>query len=327
MRTFDEFQRFAGTDLFPALQLLENEREILKKRYLVPEILIWIGFACIVAVMFFVGKLWWIVGICALACLVYGIIHSTQAAKEKRTFRSRYKDRVIAPIIAFIDPGLHFLPHDYIPEHLFIESSLFMRTPDRYKGEDLVEGMVGKTNLAFSELHAEYKTEHYDSKGRRRTQWHTLFKGIFFIADFNKHFTGRTIVLPDSAEKAFGSLIGNFFQKMNFTRGKLIKLENVAFEKEFAVYGDDQIESRYILTPELMERLLDFKKKTKTQLHISFIASRMFVGLSTMENYFEPAYFRSVVDRDMINKYFTILALVIGMVEDFNLNTRIWGKE
>ncbi len=327
MRTIDEFQRFAGTDLYPALQLLENERVILKKRFLVPEILIWIGFACITVPIFFVGKSWWMVAICAVACLVYAIMHSVKTSKEKKAFRSRYKERIVGPMIAFIDPALQFTPHDYIPEGLFIESSLFMRTPDRYAGEDLVAGVVGKTALTFSEIHAEYKTEHYDSKGHKRTQWHTLFKGIFFIADFNKHFTGRTIVLPDSAEKTFGALIGNFFQKMNFTRGKLIKLENVAFEKEFAVYGDDQIESRYILTPELMERLLDFKKKTKTQLHISFIASRMFVALSTHENYFEPTYFRTVIDRDMIQKYYSILALVIGMVEEFNLNTRIWGKE
>ena len=57
------------------------------------------------------------------------------------------------------------------------------------------------------------------------------------------------MVLPDVAERCFGSLIGNFFQKMNFSDGSLVKLENPDFEKLFSVYSHDQIEARYILTP------------------------------------------------------------------------------
>ncbi len=329
MKTMEDFNRFAGAELYPSLQGLENERQVLASRYLWPEIFIWIGFVCIVIAGFFMPttptKI--IVFACALACLVYAIIHSVKAGKEKKLFREHYKQKIVGPMISFIDPSLKYMPESYIPENFFIESSLFMRTPDRYRGEDMVAGVMDKTALSFSEIHAEYKTESYDSKGRRRTQWHTLFKGIFFIADFNKSFKGRTIVLPDVAEKSFGSLVGNFFQKMNFTRGQLIKLENVEFEKEFAVYGDDQIESRYILTPDLMERLLNFKRNNKMQISISFITNRMFVALTCLQDLFEPTYFKTVIDRNMIDRYFSMLALVTGMVDEFNLNTRIWGKD
>ena len=55
---------------------------------------------------------------------------------------------------------------------------------------------------------------------------------------------------PDVAEKLLGNFLGNLVQKYNFPQsGKLVKLENVKFEKEFAVYGTDQIESRFVLTP------------------------------------------------------------------------------
>lgn len=57
--------------------------------------------------------------------------------------------------------------------------------------------MVGSTSIEFSQVHAEYKTEttHRDDDGHETTDehWHTIFQGIFFIADFNKDF--RTQVL------------------------------------------------------------------------------------------------------------------------------------
>ena len=59
----------------------------------------------------------------------------------------------------------------------------------------------------------------------------------------------------------FGFL-GTKLQKMNKGRGDLVKLENPEFESEFAVYSGDQIESRYILSSSLMERILSFKKQS-----------------------------------------------------------------
>ena len=81
-------------------------------------------------------------------------------------------------------------------------------------------------------------------------------------------------MFTDTAEKMF-CFIGTKLQKMNKARGELVKLENPEFESEFAVYSDDQIESRYILSPSLMERILSFKKQTKKSIQLSFIDSRL----------------------------------------------------
>ena len=52
---------------------------------------------------------------------------------------------------------------------------------------------------------------------------------------------------------------------MECCRGELIKMEDVAFERGVVVYGDDQIEARYILSTSLMERILAYKKKAIVQ--------------------------------------------------------------
>ena len=187
-------------------------------------------------------------------------------------------------------------------------------------------GSVGKTEVRFSEVHAEYKTESRDSKGHRKTHWHTIFKGLFFIADFNKEFHGRTVVLPDTAEKLFGGF-GKMLQKMNLSRDELVKLESPEFEKEFAVYGTDQVEARYILSTSLMERILNFKRKTRMPVSVAFVHSNVCLALETRKNMFEPRIFRTLLDFDLVSDYLEDLQLAVGIVEELNLNTRIWTKD
>jgi hypothetical protein len=189
-----------------------------------------------------------------------------------------------------------------------------------------VSGTMGKTAMRFSEVHAEYKTESRDSKGHRKTHWHTIFKGLFFIADFNKEFRGRTVVLPDTAERLLGRF-GKMLQKMNVSRDDLVKLESPEFEKEFAVYGTDQVEARYILSTSLMERILNFKRKTRVPVSVAFVHSNVYVALQTRKNMFEPRIFRTLVNFDIVAGYLEDLRLAVGIVEELNLNTRIWTKE
>jgi hypothetical protein len=52
-----------------------------------------------------------------------------------------------------------------------------------------------------------------------------------------------------------------YFLFSAFLRRNKVNLENIEFEKKFDVYSDDQVESRAILTPSFMYRILDFVNK------------------------------------------------------------------
>ena len=162
--------------------------------------------------------------------------------------------------------------------------------------------------------------------GRGNRHYHTFFKGLFFIADFNKDFRSKTFVLPDTAERMLGGL-GAMFQKMNASRPPLVKLEDPEFEKLFVVYGDDQVESRYILSTSLMRRIVDFKRKTKRQVYLSFIKSKVYVAVWYKRDLFEPRVFQTMLDFSPIQQYFEDLLLATSIVDDLNLNTRIWSKQ
>ena len=91
-----------------------------------------------------------------------------------------------------------------------------------------------------------------DSKGNPKTTYSTIFQGVFMIADFNKKLKYYTKVIESS---------GDFFAKIFYNRTK-VELENPVFEKIFNTYSKNQIEARYILSPAMMERILEFRKQS-----------------------------------------------------------------
>lgn len=256
-----------------------------------------------------------------LPTLVFLIIYGVKFFKQYRFVKRNFKQDIIANIVRFIDRNLEYFPGEKIGKELFSASKIFLRTADRYHGDDLVQGTIGQTAISFSELHAQYRTQ--DSKGRN--QYKTLFRGIFFTSDFHKHFDGETIILPDTAEKMFGWL-GKTLQNWNLARPQLVNMEDPDFEREFVVYSTDQVEARYILSTALISRLLEFKLKTGKKISLSFVGNNMYMSIPYNRTLFELNLFRSLGRSDKMMEYFNDLKLLTGIVDDLNLNTRIWTR-
>lgn len=318
MKTSQQLNDFYHSDLLPNLTILERKRRaICKKLFIVT-----VALMCIFAIVFFLFRsvflneppmlfFPFVIMILIVAAIFYLL---------SREYIREFKGTVIQQIIHFVDEDLSYSHKGYIPKLTFMASEIFKTKPNRYKGDDLVSGKIGGTKITFSELNAVYES----GSGKNRSR-HTVFKGLFFVGDFNKHFTSRTVVLPDTAEKLFGGF-GKMLQSLNFVRDKLIKLEDPEFERYFAVYGNDQIEARYILSTSLMQRIVDFKRKTGNNIYISFVVSNIYVAISYTRNLFEPRIFKTLLDFAPVQEYFEDIQLAIGIVEDLNLNTRIWSK-
>ena len=204
---------------------------------------------------------------------IYAGVFSWLFYKANEKLREEYKSKVLDRIIQTFKRSNHddedhydFFPKRFISEATFKSSGLFHQNIFRYEGEDLIKGRRHGVPFEFSEIKAiemREKTnilETVDVNGDDTTEFTTtkeekiFFDGIFFRAHFNKPISKKTFVLPDAAEPTFGNIIGNMIQRSNFVQeGDLVKLENIEFEKRFVVYSEDQIESRFILTPLIME--------------------------------------------------------------------------
>ncbi len=107
-------------------------------------------------------------------------------------------------------------------------------------------------------------------------------------------------------------------------QGKLIKLEDPEFAKFFTVYGDDRVEARYILSTNLMAKLVKFRKKARRSIYVSFVDNMIYIAIEYTEDVFEPKLFKSMLSFAPIREYFENIQMMLLIVEDLNLNRRIW---
>jgi hypothetical protein len=318
MKSLDDFRVFYDTQLIDELSPIENLRKEFAKNFYI-NLIVFIGGGALCILLFI---LFFPVGIAAITGLiVLLVIRIKKTLALRKSILASFKENVIQQIIHFIDDNLQFNHARCIPQSTFSASKIYTNSGRRYSGDDWVGGKLGQTDIEFSEIHVEDYTKDKDGK----KSYYTIFRGIFFIADFHKDFIGETFVLTDSAEKMFGRL-GKMFQKMNISRPQLVKMENVTFEKQFVVYGSDQIEARYIITPVLMETMLAIQSLFKG-VQFSFIHSKIYITIPQRTNMFEPNFFKPLTDFNYLSGYYTLLFHCINLVETLELNNRIWSKE
>jgi len=323
MITFEELRSLYENDLKTRLLELETLRKSVLKSILftVLEIVPASAFLIYLYSQEIISDAIIIVGL--IGVLIGGLVFLVNAITSYRKYRDRFKKEVVTQIVSAIDPSWEYDYNQSIELNEYLQSNLFTTGVDRYKGDDLITGQMEKTDFRCSEFHTEFKTIIVTKNGVQE-QWHTIFKGLFFHADFNKNIKGETYIAPDFAEK----LLGKWGQKLQFsTKGELVKLENPEFEKIFVVHSTDQIEARYILTPVIMEALVYIHKQYNKQMHLSFVGSRVYCAISFTENLFEPNLFKSGANFKDIALIYNLFMLNAIIIKELNLNVRIWTKE
>jgi hypothetical protein len=257
---------------------------------------------------------------------ITGMFFLSKATNIFDAYRHEFKQQVTAAALKSIDNSMELQYDTGLSEDNFINSQLFTEQPDRYISQDQVDGIAGKTRFSFSEVHAEYKTVTQTKHGRRE-QWHTILKGIVFCADFNKHFNGITIVRPKNSMAAMGAWISEKLPIFSNSQKDVVKLENMEFSKCFVTYSTDQIEARYILTPSMMERLCQLNDKTRDTISLSFTGSHIYIAFPLSKDYFEPPVFKTLLDGKFMEEDLEVIRFMYGIVEELDLNTRIWTKQ
>ncbi|WP_421806690.1 DUF3137 domain-containing protein [Flagellimonas sp.] len=164
------------------------------------------------------------------------------------------------------------------------------------------------------------------SKHRSTEYFGSHFVGMFAVVDFPKKFKGHTVILPDTLEKRVGYL-AQTLQSLNLTRGQLVKMEDPEFEKHFVVYGTDQIEARYLLSPSLMQRIIRFYQKINKPILLSFHKNKLYMGVRHAHGFLSLDKKKNLTETDVFGILYEDITTAVGIVEDLNLNGNIWNTE
>lgn len=228
-----------------------------------------------------------------------------------------YKSEVMPQMVEVICDNATYESQGGVGRSVFYNSNLFGWDSTTFlREEDCIRGVVDKTDFIFCESHLGHEETTTDQKGRTTTHEVTDFRGMVFYADFNKHFSGQTIITTSSM------LLFSF---------KKIKLESIDFNKNYTTRTTNEQEARYLLSPALQERLVQLRETLKStmresSLTISLQDSRILILINTNKDRFEPTFVKKLTLEHVKNDFACIKAM-IDIVEALNLNTRIWTKE
>jgi hypothetical protein len=253
-----------------------------------------------------------------LSSLVFSIIYigyRDDRKKEKKQMRRRFKKSVIIPFLEYYYDDFRYIPRQRMGKQTIYNSLLFRTDIREISGEDFMRFRLHDVQIQFSELIMHfYKNTAY-------------FNGVLMSAEFNKPFKTRSIILPESlASRSRGKRILNisFLSWDPTTTMESVELEKSEFEDHFVVYGDDQVETRFILTPSLMHRMVEYKKRLNAETSFSFVNNRIYMKMHYDPNLFEPRYDGKNEDINFIKQNLMMVNLFTDMVEELNLNNKIW---
>jgi len=259
--------------------------------------------------------------------LILGAYLISLGNKKVPAYKKVYKKEIVEKIAHSIDPNWEYDSKACVTEEAYIDSKLFNKSYKVFSGDDKVSGQVGETLFESSELNVGSFNNYTDDDGSTKSRWEAVFKGYFFHADFNKQLQGETYVVNGDLESTADTFQSTSSNTKGKKKGSNVALENKEFAKTFLVRSTSQIEARYILTPKLMESLLNVYKVFKQPMKLSFVGGKVYLSIDFYKNLFEPSIWKSGVNLKELNKLYQLLNLNKTIIEELDLNTRIWTKD
>lgn len=301
---FADFPRIYQDELSPKLQAQEAERLAAAKSAVRWT---WIGVG-VAALGTLLGFLVFRVPQLAIVAGVIGFAVHGAGRGPLNQIGKRAKRLIVEPVAAQFkllfdaDPG----PQSSVAD---LHAAGLIPNWDRANYEDRLDGTRNGVDFQFFETHLEERRRTTDSRGRTRTRWVTVFKGQCLRFEFHKAFQGRTLVLRDA-----GML--NLFRGVNGLQQ--VKLESNVFEKAFQVFSDDQVEARFLLTPDLMQRLIDLEKVFHGgKLRCAFQDGELLIAVEGGDLFEPGSLFTPLDNPDRVRELLDDFAAIFNLIDSF----------
>lgn len=178
-----------------------------------------------------------------------------------------------------------------------------------YKTNDYVQGFY--KNVRFER--ADVKIQQHVSNGKT-SYTITYFNGRWLILDFNKefHFDLQIVKKDFYNSKKKGSFFTN-----DEERRHRIELEDIEFNEMFHVFGQDDHEAFYILTPQFMEILKDMAGTLDGDFMLGFIDNQLHIAINTGKDAMEHSVLSRVnsfpIEQEVQKEINVIINLIDGL--------------
>jgi len=212
---------------------------------------------------------------------------------------------------------------EYFAAHAF-GSIVFETNGQKLNVQDIVvranPGGLAQTQIGG--MAVVLKTMLSGLSGKRVENTASAFRGLFANVRLAKAVKGSVVILPDHLERRLDYLAKTIQSMKNVADNKLVQLEDVEFERRFAVYATDEITARYILTPAMMLRMTELQKKYNRDIMLSFNGDMFFFAVAMSEGFLTLGG-GSVHSGQAVNDLFDNIEAVRAILKELKLDKAV----
>ena len=240
-----------------------------------------------------------IVGIISLPISIFLFVHNLYLKSE---YVDHYKYNIINSFLTLLNNKLTYSPSSPMLEQMIQDYRMAIFDKQDFNtssADDYIEGYLdNSTFVKMCDIHVQNITGDSDSKHVK-----DLFQGMFA-------FTNSTVDVKSYIKISKSKLITS--------ADNFIEMDNNEFEKHFDVYSPNKILAMQILTPDVMECLIDFHNQYKLDFEITIkddlIYLRFFTG-----SMFEPKIYGNSMDKQLLFTYFCIVKFILEVTQKINI--------
>ena len=186
------------------------------------------------------------------------------------------------------------LPKGYHPK---IKGGLDWNGSKRASFEDQMSGEAHGAQFISVETHLEQKSD---------DNWRTVFRGQVMTLTFPRKFLGKTVVLRDKG----------IFQRKKHGDMKRVGLVDPVFEKIFEAYSTDQVESRYLLDPAFMQKLVDLERSVDGRnIRFGFIEGQLLIVVETPNRFEAGSMLKPLTTPERTQKILDEIGAVYDIID------------
>ncbi len=212
-------------------------------------------------------------------------------SKNRKKYNSSFKEIIIQKLLNNFYDSLHYIPKKPMPRAIYNEPK-YKEYYNRYYSDDYLEGFLdNKFPLKMAEVKTVEETTTRDSDGNTSTNTTTKFYGLFAKIKMEKSINSELLI------RANRSIPSN----------QRLEMDSQEFEKYFDVSATNSIIGMQLLTHDIMELLISFRKLSEINYDITIYNNVIYLRFHTGQMFELKSIKKGAFDKEMLKKYYSVL--------------------
>ena len=222
--------------------------------------------------------------------LIY-VILALCFSKYKKQYVTAFKYNVIQKLLCNFYNNVDYVPKKLMPQEIY-NSAKYNEYYNKYYSDDYMEGLLqNKYFVKMAEVLTQEEETHTDSDGNTTTTTTTKFHGLFAQIKMEKSINSNLLIR------------GNH----SLSKKARLEMDSEEFEKFFDVSATNQIIGMQLLTHDIMELLVSFKKDTGIRYDITIYNDIMYLRFHTGSMFEFKSIKKGAFDEQMLRQYYNVL--------------------